>query len=78
MSLATRGSASRSRIAHINAPALLADFRPDLLGYYWDAERPCFRHALAAIGRQAPVEFGKPWQVIEGEYRRLYTQTLND
>ncbi len=54
-----------------NVPALLAGFRPDLLRYYWEVERPCFLRALEAIGRQAPGQFGEPWGVVEAEYRRL-------
>jgi hypothetical protein len=54
-----------------NVPALLAGFRPDLLRYYWEVERPCFLRALDAIGKQPPGPFHAPWEVIEGEYRRL-------
>lgn len=54
-----------------NVPSLLADFRPDLLGYYWEVERPCFLRALEAIGKRAPVQFGECWDVIKCEYQRL-------
>jgi hypothetical protein len=53
-----------------NVPALLAGFRPDLLRYYWEVERPCFLRALAAIGQPVPGAFGAPWGVVESEYRR--------
>jgi hypothetical protein len=54
-----------------NVPALLAGFRPELLRYYWEVERPCFLHALEAIGRQTPSPYGELWEVVESEYRRL-------
>ncbi len=54
-----------------NVPTLLASFRPELLRYYWEVERPCFLRALEAIGRRAPVQFGESWEAVESEYRRL-------
>jgi hypothetical protein len=54
-----------------NVPALLADFRPERLAYYWEVERPCFLRALEALGRQPPGPFVGPWEVVESEYRRL-------
>ncbi len=54
-----------------NVPAMLAGFRPKLLRYYWDVERPCFLRALERIGRQAPADFIEPWRIVENEYRRL-------
>lgn len=54
-----------------NVPALLARFRTEQLRYYWEVERPCFLRALETIGRKPPGAFDEPWQVVEGEYRRL-------
>ena len=54
-----------------NVPALLARFRPDLLRYYWEVDRPCFLRALESIGRPTQGCFSEQWEVVEGEYRRL-------
>ena len=54
-----------------NVPSLLADFRVDLLRYYWEVERLCFLRALTVIGKSAPTQFGECWDVIECEYQRL-------
>jgi len=54
-----------------NVPGLLADFRPELLRYYWEVERECFLRALEAIDRRPPVQFLESWGVVEREYRLL-------
>ena len=54
-----------------NVPALLANFHPDLLAYYWKVERLCFLRDLEAAGRQYPGYLDELWDVVEDEYRRL-------
>src|SRR5262245_33273569 len=54
-----------------NVPELLADFRPELLAYYWEAERPGFLGALRRMGCEAPAAFDTPWSVVKSEYHRL-------
>ena len=55
-----------------NVPATLAGFRPELLRYYWEVERPCFLRALERMGRQAPGTFVEPWRIVESKHRRLF------
>lgn len=55
-----------------NVPALLADFSPELLRYYWEVERPCLLQALEAIGRHTPGLFADPWAIVESECQRYW------
>ncbi|MDG3005758.1 hypothetical protein [Paludisphaera mucosa] len=54
-----------------NVPALLSAYRPRLLRYYWEVERPCFLEALRAIDRNVPNAFDQLWKVVESEYHQL-------
>ncbi len=54
-----------------NVPVLLARFRPDLLAYYWEVERPGFIRDMKAMGQKPPGAFEEFWEVVEREYRRL-------
>ena len=54
-----------------NIPGLIADFKVELLRYYWGIERPCCLHALERINRQPPATLIEAWNAIEPEYLRL-------
>ena len=65
-----------SRLAFVHAdhvhniPGLLSHFKPDLLKFYWEVERPCFLHNLPT-GTSAPQIFERNWATIEREYHRI-------
>jgi hypothetical protein len=54
-----------------NVPELLARYRPRLLAYYWEAERPAFLRKLAEIGREPPEAFDALWEIVEHHYELL-------
>lgn len=54
-----------------NVPDLLARFRPNLLAYYWEVERPSFVRNLETTGQKPPGAFEEFWEVVEREYHRL-------
>jgi hypothetical protein len=45
-----------------NLPALLANYSPDLLRYYWNAERTAY---LAQIGPESASIFDPHWKRLE-------------
>jgi hypothetical protein len=45
-----------------NLPGLLLDYRPELLRYYLDAERPGYRQSL---GGPVPAELARAWEELE-------------
>jgi hypothetical protein len=57
-----------------NIPALLNDFRSELLRYYWKVERTCFLSSLERIGWRVPIQFAQAWEIVETEYRRICDQ----
>lgn len=74
--LCIRSSCADSKLVFVhadhvhNVPGLLSDFKPDLLKFYWEVERPCFLHNLPA-GCTHPQIFDAIWITIEREYQRL-------
>ena len=54
-----------------NVPALLDNFKVELLRYDWEVERPCFLDSLDRIGEPPPVAIEEQWKGIEREYCRL-------
>ncbi|WP_435020915.1 hypothetical protein TA3x_002089 [Tundrisphaera sp. TA3] len=54
-----------------NIPALLAEFTPERLRYYWEVERPCFLRALQRIEEQSHGAYPESWAIVEAEYRRI-------
>jgi hypothetical protein len=53
-----------------NVPAMLSEFQPERLRFYWEVERPCFLQNLPA-GSSPPPIFESLWAVIEREYQRI-------
>ena len=53
-----------------NIPALLSHFKPDLLKFYWEIERPSFLQCFPS-GRGYPHVFDPLWVTIEREYQRI-------
>jgi hypothetical protein len=45
-----------------NLPGLLLDYRPELLRYYLNAERPGYRHQ---VGGSVPAELIRVWEELE-------------
>jgi hypothetical protein len=52
-----------------NIPGMLKSYQPELLIYYWEAERPCFLHYLEQMGIQPAGPFRDCWSVIEKHYQ---------
>jgi hypothetical protein len=76
-----RGNSTDATLVHAladhahNLPSLLSHFHPDLLAYYWEAERPSFlyhfKDSSASDVFFVPKVFQPMWSVIEQEYSRL-------
>jgi len=65
-----------------NLPALLLNFSPDLLSFYWNVERESFlRAANAHVARNgASAEFGAfepAWRVLESRINRKASSSDN-
>ncbi len=45
-----------------NLPALLGNYSPDLLRYYWETERPSYLHQ---IGLDSAAAFADHWKRLE-------------
>jgi hypothetical protein len=61
------GDAARSAMEadHLhNLPTLLANYKLDLLKYYWDAERPAFIQACSRTGNSVDG-FNPLWEKLE-------------
>jgi hypothetical protein len=71
-----RSSSTESHLVFVHAdhvhniPNLLSRFKPDLLKFYWEVERPCFIHNLPP-GTTAPQVFELLWGTIKCEYERI-------
>lgn len=74
--LQIRSSSTEPRLVFVladhvhNIPNLLSRFKPELLKFYWEVERPCFLHNLPS-GTTAPQVFELLWRTIEREYERI-------
>jgi hypothetical protein len=57
------GSRSAIEADHLhNLPALLANYSPDLLRFYWDVERTAY---LTQIGPESAAIFAPHWKRLE-------------
>jgi hypothetical protein len=72
--LEIRNNSRNSQYCHVladhahNLPELIRCYKPELLFYYWEVERPCFLRQLERLEMSPPTFFQRSWLVIENEY----------